>query len=144
MPKNIEIKAKVHDSAKLRLRAEEISRTPAQVIFQEDTFFCTLRGRMKLRVIGNDRGELIFYQRADQNGAKESDYVISVTTEPHSLKEVLTGAYGVQGVIRKRRELYLVGQTRIHIDEVEGLGEFVELEYIMQTDETSEEGMRCQ
>jgi len=141
MPRNIEIKAKVHHSDHLRLLAEKISGTPAQLIFQEDTFFYSHSGRLKLRIFAPNRGELIYYQRSDQEGPKESNYIISTTTEPHSLKRVLTSAYGVRGVIRKQRELYIIGQTRIHLDRVEGLGEFLELEFVMQIGQTDIEGM---
>jgi predicted adenylyl cyclase CyaB len=141
MPRNIEIKAKVHNVNHLRLLIEKIAGTPVQLIFQEDTFFYSPSGRLKLRIYAPDKGELIYYQRPDQNGPKESDYIISPTTEPHSLKEVLTSACGVRGVIRKQRELYRVGQTRIHLDRVEGLGEFLELEFVMQKGQTEAEGM---
>jgi predicted adenylyl cyclase CyaB len=141
MPRNIEIKAKVHNSNHLRLLIENIAGTPVQLIFQEDIFFNSHSGRLKLRILSPDRGELIYYQRPDQNGPKESNYIISPTTEPHSLKKVLTSAYGVRGIIQKQRELYRVGQTRIHLDRVEGLGEFLELEFVMQKGQTDAEGM---
>jgi len=140
MPRNIEIKAKVHNVNHLRLLIEKIAGPPVQLIFQEDTFFYSPSGRLKLRIYAPDRGELIYYQRPDQNGPKESNYIISPTTEPHLLKEVLTSAYGVRGVIQKQRELYRIGQTRIHLDRVEGLGEFLELEFVMQKGQTDAEG----
>jgi len=141
MSRNIEIKAKVNNSNHLRLLTEKIADTSTQLIFQEDTFFYSPSGRLKLRIFDPNRGELIYYQRSDQVGPKESNYMISTTTEPHSLKEVLTSAYGVRGVIRKQRELYTVGQTRIHLDRVEGLGEFLELEFVMQIGQTDIEGI---
>jgi predicted adenylyl cyclase CyaB len=142
MPRNIEIKAKVHNAEYLRLLVEKISGTPAQILFQEDTFFYSPSGRLKLRIHAPDRGELIYYQRSDQEGPKESNYIISPTAEPHSLKKVLTSAYGVRGVIRKQREIYVVGQTRIHLDRVEGLGEFLELEFVVKGDQTDTEGKK--
>jgi predicted adenylyl cyclase CyaB len=141
MPRNIEIKAKVNNFNHLRLLIEKIAGNPVQLIFQEDIFFNSPSGRLKLRIYTPDRGELIYYQRPDQDGPKGSNYIISPTTEPHSLKEVLTSACGVRGVIRKQRELYRVGQTRIHLDRVDGLGEFLELEFVMQKGQTDTEGM---
>jgi predicted adenylyl cyclase CyaB len=141
MPRNIEIKAKVNNINHLRLLIEKIAETPVQLIFQEDTFFYSPSGKLKLRIYAPDRGELIYYQRPDQDGLKGSNYIISPTTEPHALKEVLASAYGVRGVVQKQRELYRVGQTRIHIDRVEGLGEFLELEFVMQKDQTDAEGV---
>jgi predicted adenylyl cyclase CyaB len=142
MPRNIKIKAKVHNVNHLRLLIEKIASTPVQLIFQEDTFFNSPSGRLKLRIYAPDRGELIYYHRPDQDGPKESEYIISPTTEPHSLKEVLTSASGVQGIIRKRRELYTIGQPRVHPDQVEGLGEFLELEFVFQKDQTDTEGTK--
>ena len=142
MPRNIEIKAKVHNSDHLRLLAEKISGAPAQLIFHEDTFFYSPSGRLKLRIYTPERGELIYYQRPDQDVPKESDYIISITTKPNSLKEVLTSACGVRGVVRKWREIYIVEQTRIHLDHVEGLGEFIELEFVMQKEQTDIDGMK--
>jgi predicted adenylyl cyclase CyaB len=141
MPRNIEIKAKVHNVNHLRLLIEKIAGTPAQLIFQEDTYFHSSSGRLKLRIYTPERGELIYYQRSNQEGPKESNYIISTTSEPRSLKEVLTSAYGVRGVILKQRELYRVGQATIHLDRVEGLGEFLELEFVMQNGQTDAEGM---
>jgi predicted adenylyl cyclase CyaB len=142
MPRNIEIKAKIHNGNHLRPLIEKIADTPVQLIFHEDIFFNSPSGRLKLRIFTADRGELIYYQRPDQDGPKDSNYIISPTTEPHSLKEVLTSAYGVRGVIRKQRELYRVGQTRIHLDRVDGLGEFLELEFVMQKDQTDIDGIK--
>jgi predicted adenylyl cyclase CyaB len=142
MPRNLELKAKVHNIDHLRLLAEKIAGTPAQLIFQEDTFFYSPSGRLKLRISDPNRGELIYYQRSDQEGPKESNYIISATTEPHSLKKVLSSAYGVRGIIRKQREIYVVGQSKIHLDHVEGLGEFIELEFVMQKEQTGMDGIK--
>ncbi|MGZ9166018.1 MAG: class IV adenylate cyclase, partial [Anaerolineales bacterium] len=69
-----------------------------------------------------------------------SDYHISYTSDPVNLKRVLELAYGIRGVVRKTRYLYLVGQTRIHLDDVEGLGQFMELEVVMQEGQSDAEG----
>jgi predicted adenylyl cyclase CyaB len=71
---------------------------------------------------------LIFYQRPDDPNPKTSEYFVAESSQPGRLRDVLARAYGVRGVVRKRRLLYRVGPTRIHLDEVEGLGSFVELE----------------
>ena len=132
MPSNIEIKAHVRNFSETRDRAEKLSDTPVQVIPQEDTFFNTPQGRLKLRVFDSNQGQLIYYTRPDQEGPKRSDYHISHTSDPENLKRVLALAYGIRSVVRKTRYLYLVGQTRIHLDDVEGLGHFLELEVVMQ------------
>lgn len=140
MPTNIEIKARVQNFAEIRSRAERLSDTPVQVIPQEDTFFYTPRGRLKLRQLAPDRGQLVYYERVDQSGPKRSDYSIFETHDPAGLKATLSMALGVRGVVRKTRYLYLVGQTRVHLDEVENLGQFMELEVVLQPGQTEWEG----
>jgi predicted adenylyl cyclase CyaB len=139
LPSNIELKARARNFEAIKLRAEQLSDTPVQVIFQEDTFFNTPQGRLKLRVLA-DHAELIYYTRPDQDGPKRSDYHITRSNEPENLKRVLGLAYGVRGVVKKRRYLYVVEQTRIHLDDVEGLGQFMELEVVMQDGRSDAEG----
>ena len=140
MPSNIEIKAHVHAFEEIRRRAEQRSDTPVEVIPQVDTFFNTPQGRLKLRVLSEDKGQLIYYIRPDQDGPKRSDYHLSLTSDPKNLKRVLDLAYGIRGVIRKTRYLYLVGQTRVHLDDVEGLGQFMELEVVLREGQSDAEG----
>jgi predicted adenylyl cyclase CyaB len=140
MADNIEIKARVRDMVTLRERVESLSDTPCQVIPQEDTFFFTPQGRLKLRSLAPDYAQLVYYLRPDTRGPKHSEYYIFETDKPEQLKGILTAAYGLRGVVRKVRYLYLVGQTRIHLDEVEGLGQFMELEVVMRPEQTAAEG----
>lgn len=140
MPTNIEVKARVHDPDRLRQLAERISDTPVEVLHQEDTFFQTPHGRLKLRMLAPDAGELIYYERLDASGPKASRYILSHTSEPASLKTVLSAVLPVRGVVRKQRLLYMAGSTRIHIDQVERLGAFMELEVQLQPGQSLEEG----
>jgi len=141
MPSNIEIKARVHDLPQLKLRAEDISGTSCEILKQEDTFFAVLRGRLKLREFGgSSTAELIYYERPDASGPKRSEYSIYQTANPAKLKEVLTLTHGIRGVVRKTRFLALVGQTRIHIDDVEGLGAFMELEVVLEEGQSDASG----
>jgi adenylate cyclase class IV len=109
---------------------------------QDDTFFPCRSGRLKLRMFSPSEGELIFYQRADASGPKESFYLRSPTTAPTALRESLCAAYGESGRIRKHREVYLVGRTRVHLDIVEGLGHFLELEVVLGDGEPIEAGVQ--
>lgn len=140
MPANIEIKAWVNDFKSLQQRAEELSDTPCQIIPQEDTFFNCPHGRIKLRELGPRRGQLVYYLRQDDTGPKHSEYKIFETDEPAILKLIMAEAFGIHRVISKVRYLYMIGQTRIHLDEVEGLGKFIELEVVLQFDQTDAEG----
>ena len=141
MPSNIEIKARARNIEEIKSRVGKLSGTPVQVILQEDTFFNTSQGRLKLRVLA-DHAELIYYTRPDQEGPKRSDYHITRSMDPENLKRVLELACGIRGVVRKTRYLYLVGQTRVHLDDVEGLGQFMELEVVMGDGQSDAEGQK--
>lgn len=140
MATNIEIKARVDNFEALKARAESLSDQPLVVIPQEDTFFNTEKGRLKLRIQTPDTGTLICYERSNQEGPKRSDYYLYETHDPESLKTILSLALGIRGVVKKTRYLYMAGQTRIHLDEVEGLGHFMELEVVMREDQNDAEG----
>ncbi len=140
MAVNIEIKARVRNYLELKERVEKLSDTACQVIPQEDTFFNCPDGRLKLRQLSSSHGQLVYYHRPDIAGLMRSDYQIYDTADPAALKDILSMAYGVRGVVSKVRNLYMVGHTRIHLDEVQGLGKFIELEVILQPGETDEEG----
>ena len=129
--RNLEIKARVRDAGAMAARAAALAQGPPQVLRQEDTFFPVPVGRLKLRVFGVDRGELIYYRRADVRGPKTSSYAIAPPDRPHELGTVLAAALGSRTVVRKRRTVYLAGRTRIHLDEVQDLGSFVELECVL-------------
>jgi predicted adenylyl cyclase CyaB len=140
MPANIEIKARVHDFVALQHKVEHLSDAPCQVIPQEDTFFNCPHGRIKLRELSPQYGQLVYYLRKDAAGPKHSDYKIFETDNPTELKLILAQAYGMRGVVSKVRYLYMVGQTRIHLDDVLGLGKFIELEVVLRPDQTDEQG----
>jgi predicted adenylyl cyclase CyaB len=135
MPTNIEIKAKISSLEDFRRKIEKLNVKETGEIFQEDTFFKISNGRLKLRTFGEEIGELIYYVRENLPGPKRSDYHIFKTTEPNALRQILENSLGIRGVVKKRRLLYLVGNTRIHLDEVERLGSFLELEIILSQGE---------
>jgi len=142
MPSNVEIKARVADFSLLSNRARQLSDAPEVVIPQVDTFFKTEKGRLKLRELQAGRSQLIYYERPDQDGPKRSDYAIFETTNPTELKTLLSRALGTRGTVEKVRHLYMLGQTRVHLDEVKGLGNFVELEVVLGPGQTEQEGQR--
>lgn len=140
MPRNVELKARLRDPQGVRARALALSDGPPAVLTQTDTFFACPQGRLKLRDFGDGTGELIHYRRPDRTGPKTSDYLICRTGDPAPLLAVLTRALGVECVVRKRRELLLRGDTRIHLDEVEGLGSFLELEVVLADGRPEQQG----
>jgi predicted adenylyl cyclase CyaB len=141
MPRNIEIKARIESVAALLEKACAVADQGPTVIAQDDTFFDCANGRLKLRAFSDSEGELIFYQRSNQAGPKESYYLRSPTSTPDSLRDVLTQAYGQAGRVLKRRTLLLVGRTRIHLDQVKDLGCFLELEVVLEEGESVEQGV---
>ncbi len=141
MPRNIEIKARVDDLAAVTRKAATLAPQGPTEIAQDDTFFRCENGRLKLRVFSETEGELIFYRRADRQGPKESFYVRSLTADPAGLRETLALAHGEIGRVVKARTLYLVGRTRIHLDRVLGLGNFLELEVVLEDGEPLEAGV---
>jgi predicted adenylyl cyclase CyaB len=142
MARNVEIKARVENVAALTPRVAALATEGPLEVAQDDTFFHCVTGRLKLRALANDSGELIFYRRVNQSGPKESFYLRSPTSSPETLRESLSMAYGQIGRIRKYRTLFLVGRTRVHLDRVEGLGHFLELEVMLVDDEPAEQGIR--
>ncbi len=139
--RNVEIKASVPDLDALHRAAEAISDSAVEVLDQEDLFLAAPEGRLKLRILGERQGELISYHRADTAGPKTSHYLIATTTEPAALREILTRVMPTAGQVRKRRWLYRVGRTRVHLDRVEGLGDFVELEVVLRPEEDEADGV---
>ncbi len=140
MARNTEIKARCADLDRALRRACEHTGNAAELIVQDDTFFACASGRLKLRVLGDGSAQLIHYHRADEAGPKTSDYVIAPCAQPDVMREALARACGVIGRVRKRRWLVMSGRTRIHLDEVEGLGAFIELEVVLAEGEPSELG----
>jgi predicted adenylyl cyclase CyaB len=142
MARNIEIKARIASVEALAPTAAAIADKGPIEIIQDDTFFRCDSGRLKLRAFSKEEGELIFYRRANQQGPKESFYLRSPTSAPDTLRDSLSLAYGEAGRVQKHRTLFLVGRTRVHLDKVQGLGHFLELEVVLAEGEPIEVGVR--
>lgn len=142
MARNVEIKARLANLEALEPKVAALAEQGPKEIHQDDTFFVCPTGRLKLRAFSTDKGELIFYRRANQQGPKESFYLISPTDSPDTLRETLSQAYGQAGRVRKHRTLYRIGRTRVHLDRVAGLGDFLELEVVLSENEACECGAR--
>ena len=140
MARNVEIKARVEDLAALERRAAALADRGPEQLVQDDTFFNCPDGRLKLRAFPDGNGQLIFYRRPDRTGPKTSFYVLSPTAAPDSLRDALIQAYGERGRVRKERTVYWSGRTRIHLDRVERLGTFLELEVVLAEEEDEKVG----
>jgi predicted adenylyl cyclase CyaB len=127
MPLNVEIKAKTNRPEFIRNYLRDGKAEFKGTDFQTDTYFKVTSGRLKLRE-GNIETNLIYYDRANIPGAKESSFQLVRVPDAKALKEVLTKSLGIKIVVKKKREIYFIGNVKFHIDEVESLGNFVEIE----------------
>ncbi len=127
---NLEIKARCRDLAAARERARRLASRELGLDRQVDTYFRVPRGRLKLRESSLSGAQLVPYLRPDVEGPRRSDYRVVAVEDPESLKRLLTAILGVHRVVRKQREILLHENVRIHLDRVEGLGEFLELEAV--------------
>ena len=145
MPRNVEIKARIHSVEALLPTVAALTAAlgdgAPQRIAQDDSFFAVAHGRLKLRQFADGSAELIHYSRADTPHAKLSDYVRTPVVEPAALREALTRACGLLGRVQKQRLLLLAGQTRIHLDQVLGLGDFIELEVVLHDAQSEADGV---
>ena len=141
MARNVEIKARIGSVEALLPLARACADGPPERVAQDDTFFSCAHGRLKLRAFADGRGELIAYERADAAGPKTSDYDIVPVPDPDALRATLARSLGVHGRVVKQRTLLRVGRTRVHLDRVDGLGDFLELEVVLRDGEAAEAGV---
>lgn len=143
--RNIEIKARLPEGVEALLpRARALADGEPERIDQDDQFFAAPQGRLKLRRFADGRAELIHYHRPDSPDARASDYVrvpVADAVAADALALALTRALGTLGRVRKCRWLLLAGQTRIHLDRVEGLGDCMELEVVLRDGQTDADGV---
>src|SRR3954469_351329 len=126
--RNVELKARDPEPERSLERARALGAEDRGELRQRDTYFAAPRGRLKLREQDPGHAELIAYERNDEANARESRYRIAPIADPHALRDALDAALGTTVVVDKRRHLLLWEGVRIHLDRVEGLGDFVELE----------------
>jgi len=138
MARNVEIKARLHNRQHVEMIVQSVADSGPTVLHQIDHFFVVRQGRLKLRILGEDQAELIFYNRPDQAGPKLSSYEQAKIEDPQQMARILRSGLGIQGTVEKKRTLYLIGQTRVHLDEVVGLGDFLELEVVLENQQSVE------
>lgn len=126
---NIEIKAKSNNQDTIREILKSKKADFKGVDHQIDTYFKVDNGRLKLRE-GRIENYLIHYQRENKEGPKQSDVTLFKSEPKSSLKEILTKSLGILVTVDKKREIYFIDNVKFHIDTVEGLGTFIEIEAI--------------
>ncbi|MEO7982790.1 MAG: class IV adenylate cyclase [Bacteroidota bacterium] len=124
---NVEIKAKCNGTSFARDYLKKSGADFRGVDEQTDTYFTVPNGRLKLRE-GTIENNLIFYERSNQAGPKNSHFQLVKIEDAKGLKEALTKSIGIKVVVKKKREIYYIKNVKFHIDEVPGLGSFVEIE----------------
>lgn len=142
MSTNFELKARCADLVQARERARAVATRWLGVDQQVDTYFKAAAGRLKLRESSLSGAQLVPYLRPDSPLARRSDYVVIPLPEPERTKELLSAVLGVHRVVRKVREIGLFENVRIHLDQVDGLGDFIELEAVWDGDGAGEAEQR--
>lgn len=127
---NVELKARDANPQVTAARCLNLGAVPVDTLHQSDTYFVARRGRLKLRTDGPS-AELIAYGRPDDAEAAESTYVVAPVSAQAELAEALEAALGTVVVVSKRRQLFMWEGVRIHLDDVDGLGSFIEFEAVL-------------
>jgi homotetrameric cytidine deaminase len=134
--RNVELKARDPEPTRTLQAALEAGAQDQGTLQQRDTYFAAREGRLKLREERRDgdggasQAQLIAYARADEAAARTSAYHLVDVPDPAALTAALDAALGVSVVVDKTRRLLLAGAVRIHLDHVDGLGDWVELEAV--------------
>ena len=142
MPVNIEIKAQCPDPGAVAKILAGLGADHKGTDHQIDTYFSVKEGRLKLRE-GNIEKNLIYYKRSDQAGPKKSEVLLYPGGENPNLKKILIEVLGIMVVVDKQRDIYFIGNVKFHIDRVEGLGNFLEIEAIGESGEERALDKRC-
>lgn len=140
---NIEIKARCKNPEQIRAVLNKKNADFKGTDHQIDTYFNVPDGRLKLRQ-GTIENNLIFYKRNDQKGPKSSNINLVPAEHPQKLHALLDNALGTKVVVDKQREIYFIDNVKFHIDEVEELGHFVEIEAIDEDGSIGKEKLREQ
>ena len=133
MRKNYEIKISVKDIKELEKAVRKLLRSKKHKHFiesQKDIYYNIDGGRLKLRIINDEIGNLIYYNRNEHNKKRVSNYIISATKNFKELDEILRKLFYIFIIVDKRREIYTYDNVRIHLDKVKKLGSFLEIEVI--------------
>lgn len=140
LSRSIGVKARIASVEAMLPRVAALADGPPERIEQDDTFFCCPNGRLTLRAFAGGGGELLFYRRPAGAGPRESWCRRVPASEPDALRVLLSEALGEIGRVRKRRLVFMIGAIRAHLDQVSGLGDFLELEAAQAPGQDAEVG----
>ena len=140
MPTNLELKAIVESPRRVNAVLKQKTRRQG-LLRQTDTYFVVRKGRLKVREFHSGESELIYYMRHEGKGDRWSNYEVIDLKDGSRLKTILSKLFRIRVVVRKKRQLYLYKNARIHIDAVEGLGRFIEFEVIVNSGKRQARGV---
>lgn len=126
---NFEFKARVRDLDGAEKKLLQLNPRFIGTDNQTDTYFNVEHGRLKLRE-GNIENSLIYYERHDLAGAKQSDIILYKHQPAKELKAILAKVHGIKVIVEKQRKIYFIENVKFHFDKLAGLGEFLEVEAI--------------
>jgi predicted adenylyl cyclase CyaB len=130
---NIEVKVRLHDRANVERRLAALGARKMWTLRQKDTFFAVRMGWLKLRETDGRPPEVISYRRSTGHvGPRASDYDVLLVDDAAAWIRLLGRVLPVDKVIEKERTLWIYDHTRVHLDQVDGLGEFLELETVVE------------
>ena len=136
--RNLEFKA---EAASLELLRDNLRALEAECsgrLHQIDTYFDVPKGRLKLREVEDYGGTLVYYERPDAAESRYSHYQLCDIANHAAFKQMMSDVLGVKVIVEKNRELWIYGNTRIHLDEVLNLGEYIELETVIRNQSETE------
>lgn len=140
--RNVELKARYQDFASARRIATQLGAQRQPDLRQRDTYFRARNGRLKLREVEDGPATLVAYARPDVVAGRTSQYYLVPQPDPGAALMALAETLGIRCVVDKHRELWLIGQTRLHLDAVHGLGRFLEFEVVLTPGQSETEGER--
>ncbi len=136
--RNLEFKAKAKSLDRLHEDLTRLKAEYVQSMYQIDTYFNVPKGRLKLREVENYEATLVYYERPDAAASRYSRYQLCGIANHEAFKQMMSDVLGLKVIVEKKRELWTYGNTRIHLDEVINLGEFVELETVFRDQSEAE------
>lgn len=142
MKRNYEIKCKLSDRKAVERIVNAVKSYSHSVEKQTDIYYKADTGRLKLRIINDTEGSLIFYDRGEKTGKRISKYIISKTKDHKELDSILRKQFKILVVVTKKRDIYIRENVRVHIDSVKGLGRFLEIEIIYENLSKAKEQMK--
>ncbi|MGD1046070.1 MAG: class IV adenylate cyclase [Bacteroidota bacterium] len=132
MPQNLELKARISSVSEALHTAHRLKAQAKGILQQRDIYYKVSRGRLKLRISNGGSAELIFYNRPNKKGSRYSDYFVLPIDDAIRTNALCTAAFRQKVVVEKKRRLFLYKNSRIHLDEVRGLGTFIEFEVLVR------------